>query len=371
MSDTPYVKKMFPGGNTSVGFYSYFRYIVPAAQAARIIILKGGPGVGKSSFMRGIAKGMLENGYNVELHYCSSDPGSLDAVCFPDLNIALLDGTAPHLTDPRFPGAVDEIINLGHWNETNLRKNRSKIVSTTNRISEFFQSAYRYLAAAKSIHDDWEMQITPHQDFAWTNQIASNLERKVFRDTPVASTIGTERHLFGSAITPRGPMEYFDSLIGLMERKILIKGQPGTGKSTLLEKIARAGLERGYKVEYYHNPLVPDKVDHILIPELNTAIATSNELFTYSASDIDQVFDLDNGLDQAALSEKAEYIEQNKTTFFQLFNQAIALLKQAMQLHDRLEELYVPNMQFDIIEKLRDETLERILAYAKPEVPDK
>lgn len=365
MPEAPYVKKVFPGGNTSTGFFSYFRYIVPAAQAARIFILKGGPGGGKSSFMRWIAKEMLDRGYSVELHFCSSDPGSLDAVCFPELNIALLDGTAPHATDPQYPGAVDEIINLSYWDDANLKQHRSEIIATKQQISAFFQSAYRYLAAAKSVHDNWEAQVSLCQDFGWVNQIASHLEKKLFRDTPVAANVGTERHLFGSAITPRGPMEYFDSLIGLMERKILIKGQPGTGKSTLLKRIGHEARIRGYKVEYYHSPLEPDKVEHILLPELDIAIATSNELFSYHASDIEQVIDLDNGLDEEGLRKQAEDIEQDKAMFFQLFNQAIGRLKQAMALHNRLEEIYGPNMQFDIIDRLRKETLQRILAYAE------
>ena len=44
-------RKMFPGGNTANGFYSFFDYIIPN-DVNRIFCLKGGPGVGKSSFMK-------------------------------------------------------------------------------------------------------------------------------------------------------------------------------------------------------------------------------------------------------------------------------------------------------------------------------
>ena len=47
-------RKMFPGGNTANGFYSFFDYIIPN-DVNRIFCLKGGPGVGKSSFMKIIA----------------------------------------------------------------------------------------------------------------------------------------------------------------------------------------------------------------------------------------------------------------------------------------------------------------------------
>ena len=45
-------RHMFPGGNTSKGFFSYYDFVLPQEKAKRILILKGGPGVGKSSFMR-------------------------------------------------------------------------------------------------------------------------------------------------------------------------------------------------------------------------------------------------------------------------------------------------------------------------------
>ena len=48
------IRKMFPGGNTANGFYSFFDYIIPQ-DVNRIFCLKGGPGVGKSSFMKKIS----------------------------------------------------------------------------------------------------------------------------------------------------------------------------------------------------------------------------------------------------------------------------------------------------------------------------
>ena len=91
------IKQVFPGGNTSQGFFSYYDYILSQEEATRIIILKGGPGVGKSSFMRKIALEMVNRGYDVEFMHCSSDNGSLDGVVIPAIKVALMDGTAPHV----------------------------------------------------------------------------------------------------------------------------------------------------------------------------------------------------------------------------------------------------------------------------------
>jgi hypothetical protein len=44
------VKHVFPGNNTARGFYSFYDYII-APDARRILVIKGGPGVGKSTFL--------------------------------------------------------------------------------------------------------------------------------------------------------------------------------------------------------------------------------------------------------------------------------------------------------------------------------
>ena len=90
------VRKLFPGGNTANGSFNFFDNIIPQ-NVNRIFCLKGGPGVGKSSFMKKIAKEFIEKGYDVELHYCPSDPSSLDGVVILKLGVVLLDATAPHI----------------------------------------------------------------------------------------------------------------------------------------------------------------------------------------------------------------------------------------------------------------------------------
>ncbi len=88
------IKKVFPGGNTSKGFHSFYDQIIPV-DAERIFVLKGGPGVGKSSFMRTIGEEFVNLGYDIELLYCSSDNRSLDGLVIKKANVALIDGTAP------------------------------------------------------------------------------------------------------------------------------------------------------------------------------------------------------------------------------------------------------------------------------------
>jgi ABC-type lipoprotein export system ATPase subunit len=89
-------RHVFPGGNTSKGFYSLYRYMLSQDEARRIICIKGGPGTGKSSLMKNVGKLYKENGYDIEYHHCSSDPNSLDGVVIKALKVAIFDSTSPH-----------------------------------------------------------------------------------------------------------------------------------------------------------------------------------------------------------------------------------------------------------------------------------
>ena len=59
-------RHIYPGNNTPKGFYSYYRFILGQREANRIICIKGGPGVGKSSFMKRIGEEFLEAGEDVD-----------------------------------------------------------------------------------------------------------------------------------------------------------------------------------------------------------------------------------------------------------------------------------------------------------------
>lgn len=86
----------FLGANSPSGFYSLYHELSDPAKFRSVYILKGGPGCGKSTLMRRVGRHGLAAGFRTEEVLCSGDPGSLDAVIFPELGTAVVDGTAPH-----------------------------------------------------------------------------------------------------------------------------------------------------------------------------------------------------------------------------------------------------------------------------------
>lgn len=360
------VREVFPGGNTSVGFYSFYDFIIPP-DACRIMVIKGGPGVGKSSFMRKIAETMVEQGFDAELHHCSSDNNSLDGVVFPQIKVAMLDGTSPHVVDPKNPGAVDEILHLGdYWNESGIRRFKTEILTTNQAVGKLFGRAYRFIKAAKVIHEDLEFLVSEGFQPGQANLKAQALCKNIFGDAPIAYKPGFLRKLFASAITPDGFKNYLATLVTPLSRIFMVSGAAGSGKATLIAKIAEQGIARGYNCEAYYCPFDPQKMEHLLIPDLGVAVTTAVEPHRVEVEPEKAIrVDMNECLDDGTLQRLEMERLENQERIGSLFGKAFYCLHEAKAAHDLMETYYIPNMDFAAISDLREKTLERILNYAR------
>ncbi|GHU60842.1 hypothetical protein FACS1894171_2800 [Clostridia bacterium] len=127
------IPSFFLGANSPTGFFSLYDWLIDIETANRIYIIKGGPGCGKSSFMRRISKNLAERDVKSEYIFCSSDPDSLDGVVFPELGVAVVDGTAPHVLEPKYTAVVEQYVNLGQFYDLpGIKASRSDIIEATN-----------------------------------------------------------------------------------------------------------------------------------------------------------------------------------------------------------------------------------------------
>lgn len=361
------LKKVFPGSNSAYGFYSFYDQIIED-DAARIFVIKGGPGVGKSTFMTTIAREMMRLGYDVEYHCCSADPESVDGIVIPSLNIACIDGTAPHIVDPKNPGAVDEIIHLGEfWNEEGMIARREAILKANREIKRLYRSAYRYLAAAKLFIDEIEHYYRDNNalDTAGLDKLALALIEEIFGGTVCAAgQKRRERHLFATAITPDGPVSYLDSIVGENFKRYIISGDDGTGKNELIARIKDAAFMHGYYVEVYHCALDPLKIDHVIIPQLNIAVLNSVTPHILEPTGGDRLIKTDAFVkNPGGLLEKER--DQARRLYEDSFNTAIGYLARARAVHHELETYYIPNMRFEEIDNQAQAVLEKIMTYAR------
>ncbi|MEG6616631.1 PRK06851 family protein [Peptococcaceae bacterium 1198_IL3148] len=365
------VKNVFPGGNTSKGFYSYYNYMIEP-DATRIISIKGGPGVGKSTLMRWVGEEMRGRGYNVEYHWCSSDNGSLDGVVIPAIKVAMLDGTAPHVVDPKNPGAVDEILHLGeYWNEGLLRQHKNEIMATNARVGRLFKIAYSQLAEAKVIKDERDGYYDEATNFAMVNgvihQIAKSIISKAdtqFKNEP------KERHLFATALTPGGNVHHLDSILQDVQTLHLITGEASAIGSYIVGTIADAINIHGLDSEVYHCALEPEEVDLVVVPSIKVAILKDIPGINFKPQDIPKIkriemYNLDQFIDQDILTVYDREIKCCNERLHAAICRALSYIAAAKAEHDMMEKFYISAMDFEAINAKREEMLQRILKYAE------
>jgi hypothetical protein len=351
-------RHMYPGNNTPEGFFSYYQYILGQREADKIICIKGGPGVGKSTFMKKIGEAMLEEGHNVDFMHCSSDNNSLDGIVLRDKKIALIDGTSPHIVDPINPGAVDSIIHLGdYWDEEGIRKNRDALISNNERIKSIFARVYNYLAAAGKMYDN----LSSIYESAIKHEELYKISAKIIGDElahrEISSKQGDIKKYFASAITPCGFENYISTLLECCRKVYLIDAPVGVSSERMLNLFMEGSVYRGFSVEAYYCPMKPStKLEHLLIPDLSLAFVTSNQYHTVDKSAL-QAEIVPINLETIIRYDSIKYLENilldSKTKMEELLDKAILCLGQAKKEHDELEKYYVPNMDFLKIDALR------------------
>ncbi len=355
----------FPGNNTPGGFFSYYDSIMDQREAKRIWCIKGGPGTGKSSFMKGIGETMLAEGHDVDFLHCSSDNNSLDGIIIKDLSVAMMDGTAPHVIDPKNPGAVDTIINLGEfWSEEGIRKNRSRIIESNEKIADIFRVVYHYLLAAESMYDSIAQIRQRDRRYSADYGIAMDIIGDELGSGYKREKAGKVRKFFVGAITPQGLINYIPGLIDPYKKVYVMNTEVGGGTENITSLIMEAALCRGFDAEAFYCPMKPEKkLEHLLIPELSLAIVTSNSYHSVGSGNHSQERIEINLTRADSLSDTSlpkEMAEESSHRMEELITRAVYYLGKAKQEHDLLESFYIPNMDFKGIEELRRSIEEQI-----------
>ncbi|MDR7074387.1 PRK06851 family protein [Fictibacillus barbaricus] len=352
----------YAGGNTARGFHNLFESNLSGLE--RLFILKGGPGTGKSTLMKAIGKKWNDIGYDVEYIHCASDNGSIDGVILRALKVGIVDGTSPHVIEPKAPGALEEYVNLGAaWNSVQLAETKDEIIKLSDSISGDFATAYSIFHEALLVHDEWEKIYIENMDYSKADELTDELIETFF-----AKKINRQAnvfHRFLGAATPQGAVDHVPNLTEGLKERFFIKGRPGSGKSTLLKKLASEAEKSGYDVEVYHCGFDPNSLDMIIVRELSFAIFDStapHEYFPERAGD--SIIDMYAKTITPGTDEKhAAELKEISGRYADKMKEAISFLAEAKRKHDDLENYYIGAMDFNKIAEIQkqlDQEIEKL-----------
>ena len=136
----------FLGANSAYGFRSCYECFC-ASPDDFLYIIKGGPGSGKSTFMKKIGAAAERAGFDVQYVYCSGDPESLDGVYLPQRHLGYVDGTSPHVIEPTHPGVSGCYLDFSCFFDIGaLHTSGDRIRRLNAAYKAEYQKAYAFLA---------------------------------------------------------------------------------------------------------------------------------------------------------------------------------------------------------------------------------
>jgi hypothetical protein len=339
----------FLGANSPAGFRSKFydSYSSRAADSWRAIIIKGGPGTGKSGLMKTVVKQCGERKIACERAWCSSDPDSLDGVIIPKLKVTLLDGTAPHVVEPCYPGMCEEILNLGTaWNRTALYSHGEEIAALSDRCTAYHAQATRYLAAAEVFSQPVKQLASSVSDAEKAAKSADNLYSKYIRHSEEQKTRGSEVRRLLSAITPKGAVFFRDTVRAYADRVVCIEDRYSIISDKILLVIRERLLRGGFDIISCFCSQ-SDRLEHIIIPSLSLAFCTCNGFHQIHSQE--RIIHAARFMRRKFTPAEKKMIAENERSAIALFAKASNEMRLAKALHDELESYYIAAMDFDAV----------------------
>ncbi len=355
--ENPNITKYFLGANSRYGFYSLYDELSPPKSSNFLWVIKGGPGCGKSSFMKKIARACESAGLPVEYIYCSGDPNSLDAIILPTLSTAYVDGTAPHIVEAVYPGAASKYLDLGScYDSEALKKELSSIIELNISYKELYKRAYAYLEAAADTCCACTSAVLRLCD---TNKMDTKIEKFVSRELRASDAVPSVRKRFISALSCQGRVFMQDTIQSCCNKVYVLESRIGL-ENCYLDKLSHAAQAKKAAMVQCPSPLDPKLLEAVIFPEKRLAFVSSD----YAAnidSKLCRRIHLDNFVKKELLAEMRSKMRKSKLLSEELLKNATAALHEAKLLHDKLEEIYNPHVDFDGVYSMAEEHISLLL----------
>ena len=345
----------FCAANSGLGFISFFDTLLNEKKH-KVYYIKGGPGSGKSTFMKEIAK----SADHAELILCSGDPSSIDGVILPKENAVVIDATKPHSHEPKYPGVGGNILDLGiGWDSKKLDK--EKIIALSDQKSKVYENCYNLLQSALCLKNNIFTALAQQIDQVKLEYIGD----KILRQNALWEQAGKEavvKNRFLSCISPDG-MFTLSATFEKLGKHFIILEDRWQISHILLSYLDRQLTKRGIDHINSYHPLAGKKtLQHIIIPQANLSIISKDSVFCQDLPEENII----RKINLQTLLEK-EYLESNKNklNFIKRLEKEILLLAvdklaEARFIHMEIEKEYAQGMNHTATQPLKENLINNL-----------
>ena len=230
--------------------------------------------------------------------------------------------------EPKYPGLVERYVNLGDcYDRAGLQPLRQELMGCMKGYKACYQRAYRCLTAAAQIGEDLRsLLLTPALEAKMAKRARGILSREVKKGDGEAGR-AVQRFLGG--VTWKGVLCQFETVDALCKRVYELADTYGLAHSIVCP-----------------SPLFPDRMEHLLIPSLSLAFVSASPSLPYPKRPYRRIR-LDAMADAELLRRNKARLKFSRKVSAALVEEAVDSLAQAKAMHDELEGLYNPHVDFD------------------------
>ncbi len=266
-----------------------------------------------------------------------------------------------HVTEPPFPGASGGYIALSPFrNKAQMREQYPALTLLQHRSKHHYQQAYRLIGASALIDEHVNQTMAEYISKEKLEKRAAGI---ISREIPKKGGVGRLKKRFIDAVTPKGVLRLYSTADSLAERIYDFYDTYGFSY-IMLEPICKAAVKAGYDVYACYCAKEPGKLKHVIVPELSLAFVTSDPHKFYAGTPFRRI-----RLDSSLLTSELRHLRGRAKILIksshQLMDEAVAEISSACALHDKMEALYRPYIDFKALDKMVAEAVKQIDGTAK------
>ncbi len=321
------------------------------------ILLKGGPGTGKSTLMKRIAAAFPDE--DVSVYHCASDPRSLDAVVLEQRGIYAADATAPHEAGTPLPGVTGEVVDLAAGICAEKMQGSAEAVRALYAANQAAhlqaRKGFAGIAALEAqIMEAGEQALLKSKLQRYAEGLAGRILPKK------NGTQGRLLYRQRIAVTPDGRQAFLPQDFDL----IVLSDPARTAAVMLLRLLAEAAAERGLTAELTRSLTRADRAAVMLVlPEQKLVLAAEDALPRDAETVPVTVLQLRRFYDADLLRQHRALIRFCTKSAAAAEEQTAALLRDALRIHDELEAHYIRVLDTERLDRTADALIDRLKHY--------
>ena len=219
-----------------------------------------------------------------------------------------------------------------------------------------YQRACRCLTgAAQLAEDDRTILLTQELESRMARRARGILSREM---KGVGTEDGRATQRFLGGVTWQGVLQRAETVVSLCERIYELSDSWGLAHSMLVQLSAGA-MASGRDVILCPSPLCPDRLEHVLVPSLSLAFVSSVPAAPWPGKPYRRIR-MDAMADRELLRRNKARLRFSRRVQAALTEEAVSALAQAKGMHDRLEAVYNPHVDFGRVYQTADGIIRRL-----------